>query len=117
MRRVLFHPIADGEQDEIFQWTLQIWGQPQAEAYIRGLHQHLNQLAEMQGLWRPLAKRLSLGIETDVQIFVSRYRVHYIFFRKLSDDRLGVLRFIHVRRELPRKLQRELMRMTKDPLP
>ena len=117
MRRVLFHPIADGEQDEIFQWSFQTWGQPQAEDYIRGLHKHLNKLAETPGLWRPLTKRLRLGIETEVQIFVSRYRMHYVFFRKLSDDRLGMLRLIHVRRALPRKLQRELVMMAKEEQP
>lgn len=50
MRRVLFHLIADGEQDEIFQWSFQTWGQRQAEDYIRGLHKHLNELAETPGL-------------------------------------------------------------------
>lgn len=117
MRRVLFHPIADGEQDEIYQWTLKNWGQPQAEAYVRGLHQHLDQLAETPGLWRPLAKRLTIRFDTAHEIYVSRYRRHYVFFRILSDNRLGVLRLLDVRRNLPRKLQRDLMRMTKGPLP
>nr|MDH4412711.1 type II toxin-antitoxin system RelE/ParE family toxin [Rhizobium sp.] len=49
MRRVLFHPIADGEQDEIYRWTVANWGQSQADVYIRGLHQHLDQLAETPG--------------------------------------------------------------------
>ncbi len=116
MRRVLFHPIADGEQDEIYRWTVANWGQSQADVYIRGLHQHLDQLAETPGRWRPLAKRVTIRLQTDQQIYVSRYRMHYVFFRKLSDDRLGVLRFIDVRRDLPRKLQRELMRMARDQL-
>lgn len=116
MRGVLFHPIADGEQDEIYRWTAAKWGQPHADIYIRGLHQHLDQLAETPGLWRPLAKRLTTRLQTDQQIYVSRYRMHYVFFRKLSDGRLGVLRFINVRRHLPRKLQRELMRMAREPL-
>jgi plasmid stabilization system protein ParE len=116
MRHVLFHPIADGEQDEIYRWTAVRWGEPQADTYIRGLHNHLDQLAEIPSLWRPLEKRLTLTLNADHQIYVTRYRMHYVFFRKLSDNRLGVLRLIDVRRELPRKLQRELMRMTKDPL-
>jgi toxin ParE1/3/4 len=117
MRQVLFHPIADGEQDEIYRWTVANWGRPQADVYIRGLHRHLDQLVETPGLWRPLSKRLIVRLETDQQIYVSRYRMHYVFFRKLSDNRLGVLRLIEVRRALPKKLQRELMRMTKDLMP
>lgn len=116
MSAVLFHPIADGDQDEIYRWTVANWGEGKAADYITGLHAHLERLAQLPGLWRPLSRRLTVLIKTDEPIYVSRYRMHYVFFRRLHDGRLGVLRLIDVRRDFPRKLRRELIQMARDPL-
>ncbi|MDQ0422935.1 plasmid stabilization system protein ParE [Peteryoungia aggregata LMG 23059] len=116
MGAVLFHPIADGDQDEIYRWTAENWGEGQAVAYLTGLHAHLQLLAQSPGLWRPLSSRLTVLIKTDEPIYVTRYRMHYVFFRRLPEDGLGVLRLFDVRRDMPRKLRRELIQMARDPL-
>lgn len=116
MGSVLFHPRADRDQDEIYQWTVTKWGEGQAAAYLAGLHAHLKRLAQSPGLWRALSSRLTVLIKTDQPIYVSRYRMHYVFFRKLSEGRLGVLRLIDVRRDMPRNVRTELARLAKDHL-
>ncbi|MBA4799028.1 MAG: type II toxin-antitoxin system RelE/ParE family toxin [Rhizobiales bacterium] len=116
MAIVLFHPIADRDQDDVYRWTVANWGEDQAAAYITGLHAHLDMLAQSPGLWRPLSSRLSVSIRSDEPIFISRFRIHYVFFRRLSEGRLGVLRLIDVRRDMPRKLRAELKEISKDPL-
>lgn len=114
MTRYLFHPIADAEQDEIFGFTRDRWGQRQAETYIRELHAHLELLAASRGLWRALPNRLGILIRSDVAIYVSRYQQHYIFFRELPSGAMGILRLIDVRRDMPKKLRVELARIARD---
>jgi toxin ParE1/3/4 len=114
MTRYLFHPIADAEQDEIFRSTRERWGEQQAETYIIGLHAHLAVMAASRGLWRAWPDRLGIPIRSDVEIYVSRYQRHYIFFRQLPSGAMGILRLIDVRRDMPKKLRVQLARIARD---
>ncbi|RKE85827.1 type II toxin-antitoxin system RelE/ParE family toxin [Rhizobium sp. AG855] len=114
MSRYLFHPIADAAQDEIFRSTRERWGQGQAETYIYGLHAHLELLAASRGLWRALPNRMGILIHSKVTIYVSRYRMHYIFFRELPTGAMGILMLVNVRRDMPKKLRVELTRIARD---
>lgn len=114
MTRYLFHPIADAEQDEIFRFTRDRWGQRQAETYIRELHAHLELLAASRGLWRALPNRMGILIHSDVTLYVSRHQRHYIFFRELPSGSMGILRLVDVRRDMPKKLRADLARIARE---
>ncbi|WP_156378556.1 MULTISPECIES: hypothetical protein [unclassified Rhizobium] len=68
-------------------------------------------MAGSQGLWRALPNRLGILIRSEVVIYVSRYQRHYIFFRELTSDAIGILRLIDVRRDMPKKLRADLARI------
>ncbi|KQW31413.1 hypothetical protein ASE36_03940 [Rhizobium sp. Root274] len=78
---------------------------------IYELHAHLELMAGSQGLWRALPNRLGILIRSEVVIYVSRYQRHYIFFRELTSDAIGILRLIDVRRDMPKKLRADLARI------
>ena len=104
--RYRFYRAADRQQDDIWRDTASRWGEGAAELYIRGLHAHLEKLAVSPRHWRHLPPNLGFPKDVEQGVFVSRYRRHYIFFRLLNDDVLGIIALLHERMDvLPRLLQ------------
>jgi toxin ParE1/3/4 len=104
-----FYPLADIAQDRIWRETLSKWGETQAEAYIVGLHQHLQRLCENRVLWRNLPRSLVVPADLDMQVWFSRYQHHYVVFRQLSAGRIGVISILHERMDLPVRLTDALL--------
>lgn len=104
-----FYPRADAAQDKIWQDTADKWGEAQAITYIRGLHAHLQRLAENQLIWRKLPQRLAIPADVKREAFFSRYEHHYLFFRVLSNGDLGVMSILHERMDLPVRLKEDLL--------
>lgn len=108
MAGYLFYPPADAAQDRIWQDTVEAWGEAQAIRYIQGLHAHLQTLSETPALWRKLPGRLAVPADLKLDAYFSRYERHYVFFRQLSGDRIGVLSLLHDRMDVPVRLAEDL---------
>lgn len=107
-----FFATADRRQDEIWEYTCKQWGENQAKQYIQGLHDHLQKLADKKIPWRPLPAGLVLPSDLDISIFFSRYEKHYIFFRELSRNAIGVLSILHGAMQIPVRLNEDLERIS-----
>lgn len=109
MAEYLFYPPADKAQDKIWNYTVERWGQQQAERYIQGLHQHLQELADKKIFWRQLPNSLIVPPDLELQAYFSRYEHHYVFFRQFSKNRIGVLSILHENADMPVQLQADLV--------
>jgi len=69
MAEYLFFPAADKAQDGIWDYTVKTWGEAQAEKYIRGLHDHLQKLADKQRVWRLLPNSLIVAYMSTTMYF------------------------------------------------
>ncbi len=103
-----FFPAADLRQDEIWEYTCKHWGEKQAEKYIRDLHNHLQELADKKKLWRPLSCSMIIPSDIKINVYFSHYKRHYIFFRELSDDLIGVMSILHDSIDIPVRLAEDL---------
>lgn len=108
MSTYLFYPPADKAQDDIWRYTSQKWGEKQAEKYIMGLHSHLQALSEKKKFWHKLPNSLVIPPDLDIQAYFSQYEHHHLFFRPLSDDRIGVMSILHEKSDMPIRLCRDL---------
>lgn len=85
-RRVRLSKRATRDLEDIFEYTLDRWGEDQAIRYVDGLRKHLQNLAEREKLglsrpWRP-------GSE----IYRSRYEEHVIFYlRTAKSSDIGLI--------------------------
>lgn len=43
-----------------------------------------------------------------ISLYFVRYERHYVFFRELSDDGIGVISILHESMDLPRRLREDL---------
>ena len=101
MRPKLFPPARQALKD-IWQYTARTWGDAQADAYIHGLYDAMQQLAQNKMRWRPVPHPRAKGV------FVYRYEHHYIFFRQLSAGRIGIITILHESQDLPNRLKNDL---------
>ncbi len=108
-----FFPAADKRQDEIWRYTHEQWGEDQAKKYIRGLHDHLQKLANKDIPWHPLPTGLLVPSDLNLSIFFSRYEKHYVFFRELSSNDIGVISILHGAMQIPVRLNEDLERILK----
>jgi toxin ParE1/3/4 len=100
--KVLFFSAADRRQDEIWNYTVEIWGEEQAVRYIEGLHSAIAQAAEGNLVWRnPMHPKLP-------GIYFIRYEHHYVFFRELPNKVIGVISILHENMDLPSRLEDDL---------
>lgn len=104
----MFFPPADAAQNEIWDYTCDLWGQEQAEKYITGLHEHLKLLSEKKKLWWSLPAGRVVPSDLNIQAYFSRYEHHYIFFRELSGNRVGVMSILHEKSDIPVRLRGDL---------
>ncbi|AHF93205.1 plasmid stabilization protein [Opitutaceae bacterium TAV5] len=86
---------------EIWNYTERIWGEKQADAYIRELVDAANLAGDERHRWRPLRERTLPGV------FFVRHRHHYIFFRELSGGTLGVISILHENMDIPARLRED----------
>ncbi|MEW6144094.1 MAG: type II toxin-antitoxin system RelE/ParE family toxin [Thermodesulfobacteriota bacterium] len=99
--RYRFFPAADRRQDEIWDYTLEKWGERKAVEYMRGMHDAISNAQKDQKLWRTLERT---GFE---KIFYIRYERHFIFFRVLSGGVLGIISILHERMDIPARLKED----------
>jgi plasmid stabilization system protein ParE len=110
MPSYLLYPSADKRQDEIWEYTVKTWGVVQAEKYITGLHDHMQRLADKSLVWHPPPTRLKSRLKSKTQLYISRYKRHYIFFRPLPDDNIGIITILHDSMKILKHLLKDLKR-------
>lgn len=77
--------------DEIYRYTLEHWGEKQAERYIRGLFDSFDQIDSHGVLSRPVPA------EFGVDGLFYRYEHHFVYWRRLSDGDVGIVTILHER--------------------
>jgi len=107
----LFFPPADAAQDEIWRYSCAVWGEKQAEKYIKGLHAYLQLLSERKKFWRHLPANLVIPSDLQLKAYFSKYEHHYLFFRELSDGAIGIMAILHEKSDIPVRLCEDLRRM------
>src|SRR3546814_12790093 len=95
MPAYLFYPAADLAQDRIWKTTIEKWGEPPAETYIRGLHAHLPHLCKASVLWRRLPPTLVVPAHLAGTDYPRRSEHAYLFLGGLSGGRIGILTLHH----------------------
>ena len=91
MADFLLSDAANARLDEIWRYTVDNWGDEQAERYIRQLFTCFERIAVRDVVWRPIPA------EFGVKGFWYRCESHYIYWRKLADGRVGIVTVLHKR--------------------
>jgi toxin ParE1/3/4 len=99
---VKFRAAAKNRLLEIWDFTARTWGESQADEYIRGLVAAIRAAANARNRWRPIMDVFLPGI------YVIRYQQHFIFFRALSGNMIGVISILHVRMNIPLRLKEDI---------
>ena len=86
---------------EIWNYTERTWGEAQADKYIRGLVDAIHEAADSRHQWRPAMDEVLPGV------YFIRYERHFIFFRALSPDAIGVISVLHENMNIPRRLRED----------
>ena len=104
-----FHPIAIEQQESIWFYTYETWGENQADRYITELHQFIEELCR-----KPKSPRIKrVPVDFDDPVYAGRFRHHYIYFKRASRERdaILVLSVLHESMDLPARLRETLSRI------
>ncbi len=92
-------PAAEKRLIEIWDYTLNAWGEDQADKYLRRLVLAIHSLPSQKSLWRRFAQKGLSGI------FFVRHEHHFIFFRELSTGEIGVITVLHEKMNIPARIR------------
>lgn len=77
--------------DEIYVHTSNLWGEAQAERYLKGLFARFEDIAARTIAWR------AIPAEFGVDGYYCRHERHYIYWRLLADGAVGIVTVLHER--------------------
>ena len=77
--------------DEIYRYTSERWGEAQADAYVNGLFETFDAIAAGNAASRPIPA------EFGVSGYITRYRRHFIYWKTLNDQAIGIVAVLHER--------------------
>ena len=86
---------------EIWEYTEKKWGEEQADVYITGFFDRLDEIAQEPHLWK-VVRNSELP-----DVFFSKYEHHFFFFRQLAGGSLGVITILHESMNLPDRLKED----------
>lgn len=89
MANVRIQAAASFRLDEIYRYTREHWGKPQADRYVKGLFQAFGRIATHSILSRPVPAALG------VQGFFFRYERHFVYWRWLPGGDIGIVTILH----------------------
>ena len=94
--RYALSPLAQGDLDQIWDYTETRWGRGQAETYLRRIRRHIEAVAAQPALGRT---------RSDVRVGYRSYPsdAHVLFYR-LTPDGIDVVRILHRRMDFFRHL-------------
>lgn len=82
---------ANQQLDEIYQYTLETWGEDQADRYITNLFGQFERIATRNTLWR------SVPAEFGVAAWFCHHNRHYIYWKELKGGDIGIMAILHER--------------------
>ena len=88
---VRLFPVAEARLAEIFAYTVETWGEAQAERYVRGFSDAFAAIARRDLVWR----RLPADFGHDG--WFARHESHFIYWRLLPDGVIGIVTILHAR--------------------
>ena len=93
----------DAEDDlrEIARYTLDMWGADKFSDYREGIKNTLAEIGEGTVTFRQFSSRFS-------NLYVTKYRYHYIFYTKRSGRNPIIVGVIHERRDVVSQLTKRL---------
>lgn len=89
MADYLIQEAASYRIDEIYRYSQDVWGDTQAEAYIRGLFDAFDKIAN-----QTLISRV-IPAEFGVSGYFYRYQHHYIYWKRLASGQVGIVTILH----------------------
>jgi len=89
---------------EIWEYTLEKWGEEQADTYVCELLAAIQALPDHRLRWRPVADKSLRGV------WFLLHRHHFIFFRELPGGVIGVISILHENMDLPARLKTDAVR-------
>ena len=91
MANVRIQEAASYRLDEIYLYTRNKWGTPQADRYINGLFEAFSKIETREVVSRPVPA--DLGVEG----FFFRYEKHVVYWQRLSNGDIGIVTVLHER--------------------
>ena len=98
MARYFLSQKAIDDLSEIWEYSFETWSEQQADKYYWQLLEDCKRLSENQFLVKNYP-------EIDQEIFGFKSGEHLIFYRKLDSASIEVIRILHSRMDLKRKIQ------------
>ncbi len=77
--------------DDIYLYSVEHWGKEVADDYIQGLFLSFDGIANRTTVSRPIPA------EFGVDGFFYRYRRHFVYWKYLSDKKVGIVTVLHER--------------------
>ena len=90
---------ASGDLREIYAYTLERWGERQADAYLGSLEMSMDSIIDGTALIRPLASRRK-GM---FKLHIGR---HLIVFREPATGEILIIRVLHDRMDIESRLEK-----------
>ncbi len=88
--------------DEIYRYSLERWGEAQADAYVSGLFEAFERIATGATVSRPIPA------EFGVDGCVFRYERHFVYWKRLDNGDIGIVTVLHERMHRIGRLREEL---------
>ncbi len=106
MKRILVTPRAEAALDDILAYTVDRWGEAQADAYVSRLLERVRRLAAGLPPHATPCAALMRGRRRDVgDLRYCREGAHFLILRE-TPDTLQVIEIFHARMDIERHLQR-----------
>ena len=83
---------------KIWDYTYEVWSENQADKYYFELLQNCQNLSENQNLGRNYT-------EVDIEIYGYKSGQHIIFYRKINELEIEIVRFLHSRMDLKNRIE------------
>lgn len=91
MKSYFIEASANAAIDDLYAYTIERWGEAQADKYLSGLFARFEAIVSKEVLWRPVPS------EIEIEAWVSRYEHHYVYWKQLDDGRVGIMAVLHER--------------------
>lgn len=104
---VRIFPRANRSIIEIWKYTARTWSPEQADRYVRGLKEAIENASHQKSAWQPIDFPIAPN-RFGRNVFVHRYQRHLIFFVPLTDNLIGVITILHDAMNLVRRLRQDL---------
>jgi toxin ParE1/3/4 len=87
--------------EEIYRYSLDQWGEDQAKIYLKGLFDAFDKIESHGVISKPIPA------EFGVDGFYFRYEKHFVYWKRLSSGKIGIVSVLHERMHRIGRLKKE----------